>query len=226
MTKSRASKKQARKAKRARRSRGEVIPAMMNLGTRNFTTAILAYSSTIPLTEAGASVGAQYYWRLNSIYDPDYTGTGNVASGYGEMGFIWGRYRVLSCRVVLNISNTVGGNQLVGMSAGLNSTMTSTVRTWPVQPNTWCKLTRGTTGGPYGVAHFDKTFKLHEIAGITKKQYLIEDDYAGIFGSNPAINIFLATWLIGESGNTESSLIDIRLFYKVQFFGPLQSIAT
>jgi len=199
---------------------------MLNLGTRDYTTAVLAYSMTTPITEASAGSGVQYYYRLNSIYDPDFTSTGNVCTGYGEMGFIWGRYRVLGVRVVVNLVNTSGGTQLAGITAGMNSVMTSTVRTWPIQPNTHCKVTKGSTGGPYGAAHFDKTFQLHKLCGISKAQYKIEENYAGIFGSNPANNIFLATWIIGESGSVETALVDIRLFYKVQLYQPLQSLAT
>jgi len=178
------------------------------------------------ITEAAAGVGAYYVWRLNSIYDPDYTGTGNVASGYNEMSNLWGRYRVLRTRVVINFANSSGGAQLVGLSAGLNATIGATSRTWPVQPRTMCKISKGTVGGPYGCVHFDVTYDLAKVAGITKAQYKNENDYGGLFGSNPSANLFLWTWVIGESGNAESTLVDARIFYDVELYAPIQSVAT
>lgn len=199
-----------------------VIPHL-SFGPR-VTKETLAYADTRDLTEAAAGVGAYYIFRLNSIYDPDFTGVGNTAYGYSVMSNLWSKYRVLRTRVVIDFSNVTGGLQITGLSAGLNSTLAALPRAWPVQPRTVSRVIRGAGGGTTCVAHFDMTYDLAKVIGVTKQQYKNENDYAGIFGSNPNYSLFLIVWNAGKTAVAETSTMTARIFYETEFYGPIQSV--
>lgn len=58
----------------------------------------MRYVRTIVLSSvAGAS--AQYTFRWNSIWDPDYTGVGNSDIGYDMWGKMYGRYTVMAAKL-------------------------------------------------------------------------------------------------------------------------------
>ena len=52
----------------------------------------------------GAAV-ASYVFRGNSLYDPDYTGTGHQPRYYDQLTPIYGRYKVLSSAITVEMIN-------------------------------------------------------------------------------------------------------------------------
>lgn len=66
---------------------------------------ILPYSSNKTLTAGSASsFGSEYVFRLNSIYDPDYSGAGDYPNGYSAWSNFYADYRVH--RVVIDLAFT------------------------------------------------------------------------------------------------------------------------
>lgn len=62
------------------------------------TTRVLTYATTFSMDAAAGSY-AQYAFRLNSLYDPDLTGTGHQPFGFDEMMAYYQRYTVIGAKV-------------------------------------------------------------------------------------------------------------------------------
>jgi hypothetical protein len=184
----------------------------------------LAYVSGPVLTEAAAATGTYYTYRLNSIYDPDFTGVGTTAIGYSNFSTMYGLYRVRSVRVIARFCLTTTGVATVGLIAGLNSTYGSNLFLWEAQPNTVSKLIQGNVGGARSVAEFDVTYNLPRICGLTPSQYFNETDFTHLVGSNPVKSVYLSAFMRGNSGSAQTVTPVIRLIYEVEMSQPLQAL--
>lgn len=185
---------------------------------------VLAYHATGLLAEPVAAAGTVYAYRLNSIYDPDYTGVGGSACGYSAKALLYGRYKVMRARVCVRMMGSSGGNCVVGTLVGGNTTISSSPVLWAVEPNSRSKLMQGNTGTPHSYAEFNFTVDIPKVQGITRKQFEIDLDYQSVFGASPAQVCFLHIWLYGQSGAAQSVFYDVRIAYDTEFSQPLQSV--
>lgn len=184
----------------------------------------LAYEGTYGLVEAGAGQGAFQVMRLNSIYDPDFTGVGVTALGYTTWQNYYSKYRVIGARAIVRFVNVTGGGQIQGILWGTNSTITVNPTNWPAEPQSFSKLSTGATGSR-AVNVFDRTFDLWKVASVTREQYIVEESFAAAFGSNPANNLYLYAWMTGKlSSAAQTANIEVRIIYDVEFYGRLQSV--
>ncbi len=217
-----------RRPRRARRGRsGQTIPTTFVPGPP-VTRRYLTYESVLGLTEGAAGAGAFNSYRLNSIYDPDYTGTGTAALGYSTYAYLFGRYRVLGCRVILRFVDATAvpsGGQIVGVIFNANGTFTANPLNWPSQPYAHSKILQGTSGGANCVASFNLVPDLAKVAGVTKAQFKQDQDYSATFGSNPVTSLYAHVFLTGKlSSSAETARVEVRLIYDVEFSMPLATI--
>ncbi len=189
---------------------------------------ILTYETVFGLTEASAGAGAFTSFRLNSIYDPDYTGVGISALGYSTYALLYSRYRVIRCRIFLRAvasTGVAGGAQTVGFIPTANSTFTSNPLNWAAQPLAKSKVLMALNAGSRVMTTMDYQIPLHRVAGVTRQQYLIDQDYGATFGANPVSNLFLHVFLHGKLSSTaEVGRFELRLVYDVELSQPLASI--
>ncbi len=184
----------------------------------------LAFAQVRTLTEGGAGAGTYYQYRLNSIYDPDFSGAGSTAVGYTQMSNLFGSYRVTRTRIKLRFSSLSSGVQTVGFVAGLNTTFIASYEKIAAEPNTWARMLTNTSG-PNSMAELDCVLDLPKLCGITRRQYIDENDYSATFGNNPARNLYLSLYTYGSSASAQSVAVDVRLVFEVEFFQPLQYYA-
>lgn len=69
----------------------------------------LTYNATINYT-MGVGNYSNNQFRGNSIYDPDYTGTGTTVLGHAELSAIYQRYRVLGSRITVQLASKTSTN--------------------------------------------------------------------------------------------------------------------
>lgn len=74
-----------------------------------FTTSKYVYSKDFI---AGSGTPATATFSLNSVYDPDVTGTGTTAHGLDEAGALFQRYRVYKADVLVRLYNQTGTSSL------------------------------------------------------------------------------------------------------------------
>lgn len=220
-----AGKKQRRtnKGKKNRPGRKPPLPLYTTTGSVALKE-VLAYHQTGTLTEAAAGAGAFNTFRLNSIYDPDYTGVGSSAVGYSTRALFFGKYKVLRARISFRVWGSTGGNSLVGIMFGGNTTFAANPLLWAVEPNSYSKMLQGNTGAQHSVVTFDISKEMHQFLGITKRQFEIDLDYQSSFGSNPQLQAYATIWVFGQSAAAQTVVYDVRIAFYTEFSQPLQSI--
>jgi len=212
------------KPRRGRRGRARIPPSTLMIVPPAFKRTYCAYQSSNSVSEGAAGAGAIYQFRLNSLYDPDYTGVGTTAAGYTALSAMYGYFRVVSARVIVRAALTTNGMSIVGMVAGLNGTLTANILQLQIQPNANSKMLQGNTGGQHSVCTFDRTYNMPRICGLTKQQYLTEMDFAHLGGSNPARSVYLTVFMVGQSGVAQTVQFNTRIIYEVELSDPLQTV--
>lgn len=169
----------------------------------------MKYSQTFSLTAAIP----QYNFRLNSIFDPDFSGIGHQPYGHDTLQTVYNRYRVISCSY--NITAYSGGSVVRVACLPANDVMTPTSVSdvcenprskWIIQiPGGNTKMLKGKVYIP-------------SLMGRNKQQYLADDRFQAAFGTNPLeaaiLNVFGGD--IADAGAT--ILCTITMNYLVECF--------
>jgi len=170
----------------------------------------MKYAETVNTTGAGGF----YQFSLNSIFDPNLTGTGHQPYGHDTLATLYNRYRVISCsyRICGNRNNDT--LQLVALPANEPLTYSTSAE---YKENPRCRYITQAPGGE--VQWITGKIFIPSLVGRTKAQYMADDRYQAQFGVSPleaaVLNIasFNATDAI-----TGAIPINIELVYTVECF--------
>ncbi len=213
-----------------KRSQNQIARLRRNNGL-NFHSTIpnMIYSNTFPRemkvklvyfqtgyhTTSSGGVPYDYQFRLNSIFDPDYTSTGHQPLGYDQYAAFFNRYRVdsalvnasFSCDVQVQCTLLCNNSQasITAQSEGEESPLSSTKM---FTPGMSCNINR----------HFD----LPIVNGVTKTVYESDDRYQSLFSANPTevLNLHVLTTVVDNS--SKNVFRSVKITYYVTLFDPIQ----
>ncbi len=161
-------------------------------------------------------------WSLNSLFDPDVTGTGHQPMQYDQLTGIYRKYQVYGAKVQLEFSNpstdglfvgyALRARALVGINAltvGEATEHRNTVQT-PMQ-NTGTQLKR-----------FSFYVKIHELCGVPKLLYNAgEAQFAAAYNANPTEFAYLEVGTCSTTGSAISVNVRIRITYFAKMYNYL-----
>lgn len=196
----------------------------------------LPYRKTRVLTTGTGGASDYHTIRLNSLFDPDYTGAGQQPLFFDQVTSTSGLYRnylVYAADVEIVIRNTSTSDiqawfvaDQVDTGAGWTP---SSVFTYGERPTWHTKMVEApTSGGPLSVYHFKRRYHMAKIFGITKKKLYSEDDYSAAYNANPSRVAYLT---FGASDNPQSGIagltanVEVYVRYHAVFFGNANSPA-
>lgn len=167
----------------------------------------IAYGDKQTLTSSTINLTPTYAYRLNSIYDPDYTGLGAQPYWRDQLAAIYNRYRVLGAKITVTFANspvtdttTTQGPFLVGIqNSNTNTLNNSTSAGLLCSPNTVCKTLSKETG-PVSVS---MTYSPAQVFG---KAGQWSDDLAAGIGNNPARGYLATLFASNDGANTALSV--------------------
>lgn len=180
----------------------------------------LRYQTTVDTTTSASIYN--YQFRINSVFDPDYTSVGYQPLGFDQWASIYSRYTVYSCEAVVTaVSRTASGMLNVGVAANTDNTVLSFAGA--------ASMRRGKVGSTTGGARpivIRLNTKVHETFGVAPEAIDIDDFYSAATSTNAGktgyLNISCQT-----SGATDSLSLQMELRYKVKFWMPsLASVST
>jgi len=216
-------KKNANRAKRVKRSRA--TPGLVGFFPqptllKSKLRGTMSYNTAITLSTPAANSLAVNVFRLNSVYDPDFTGVGSSVAGYSQMAAMYGRYRVLGARFTVS---WVNNSQIAAFTAFLAANPVTTVGTSIAgvlqQRHIWFKGAGSVTGTPaLEKAGSATTAALY---GVPPAQVLAEDDFAGLVGGNPNNGTYLHVGVYSDAAIV-SVTIHVRIEYDVMWSLPLE----
>lgn len=205
-------KKNRRKVLVKRRVRRDVIPRPIKCfpNSMKFT---LRYCDNITIPNHNAGAGP-YVFRMNSIYDPDYTSVGHQPRFHDQIAAIYSKYCVIASKAYIELlssgsSAVAGGIGNPTVFAYLDDDATADSRSLEQHielgmPNSSYLMTTipGSSNNRIELSRakrsFAMTYGLRKFWGVDKKtqvifpagtgegdEYVEESRYAALFGTNP-----------------------------------------
>lgn len=179
---------------------------------------VLRYSDTLL---ASTAVSHTIQWRLNSLFDPDLTFAGHQPLGFDQLAALYGRYRVLRARLM--IQARLPAISSVQMLCLANDAGVPTLNAGIEQP--WSVFNLSTVGGPVarpmqtGSVLDSGWIGLNEIAGRTLSEYRADDRYQAAVSASPS-EIIDATFVIMPEDEATTSTLTGRylLMFDCEFF--------
>lgn len=186
-------------------------------------TTKLKYSDTFQISAISGNMD-DYQFRLNSIFDPDRTGTGHQQMGRDQLAALYNRYRVDKAMVVVEFNKT-SENAVAGIALLANNSDTSltnpfsAVTEQPWQKNATLSFS---TAGSQTKKVLRMMCDLAKITGVSHTKYKSDDEYSALVSGNPGeiINLHIICTDVLASTTTTVSL-SIKLVYYVEFFDPI-----
>jgi hypothetical protein len=177
---------------------------------------------TYPVIFASSSVTAGvWFWqfRLNSLFDPDFTGTGSQPTTFDQWMTLYGRYRVIATDVELNItecsvpSTPIGGVMAPGTDAAPTLTFSGIggMRSAVFGKKTVDNMMR-----------FRKTFLIKDVLGIDEQSLFGELNYSGT-SSTSAPSVAYLTIATQQPSSGGTILVDGFLRFAVRFEDPISN---
>lgn len=180
----------------------------------------LKYCEIITMTSQTGLLGTQQAYLMNSIYDPNSTGTGHQPYGHDTLATIYNKYRVLNCRVQIVFTTPGGASDMIcamapssNTSAGMTGLQLYQVQEWP---QSVCGILPS-SGERRCV--LQQTYDMSVQAGVAKAVYAAGDEYEATIGSSPSKAVFL-TFNVGcvDGTNSQTCKAHVLLEFDVVFF--------
>lgn len=158
-----------------------------------------------------------YIWRGNSVYDPNYTGTGHQPLYFDQYATIYQRYRVHAVKQILEISNY--GTQDMVVSTILHSTdVTPWTSLSPMLEQTGARSSKVipiANQYPTRIKYFVKS---RVALGVSKVEYN-DVSYASLVTTNPSREFYIHNNFTPSNGTADMGCNVIsRMVYYVEFF--------
>lgn len=177
----------------------------------------LVYVQEANLDPGVGTTSIQLY-RLNSLYDPDYSGLGHQPMGFDELMGIYYKYVITGCKyeVILTSTNTTATNTtIVGVTPTVVATTSNDVTRYAEMPGSKFAMLEG-RGGNVTRARFVGSLDIPAFFGRTKKELMADDTYMGDASNNPDQVLYLHVWAGGYSGQDAAA---IATFTRLTFTG-------
>lgn len=172
----------------------------------------MKYSETITTGLIG-----DYQFRLNSLFDPNLSGTGHQPYGFDTLSTLYNRYRVIACGWRVERAMLDNGAPLLVGAIPSNDTSIVWNSFSELRENPRSKYIIQNAGAPVKVLS-GKSY-LPSLMGRSKAQYMADDNYQAIVTTNPAENAIL--YLLTANTNdtpAPSQNLNVVLEFTVEFF--------
>lgn len=170
-----------------------------------------------------SSTPALYQFNLNSLYDPDRTGTGHQPIGYDQLSGLYDRYRVFACSWRIDVTGSATFWFTVLPFDGIN--LASNTNRTLIQEMPRAVTKTGDNNNRH--AMFKGHISLPRLRGQTSVEYKGDDLNSGLMGnvgtgSNPTDALTLN--LFGYSDNQASATVSfnfrVQLMYHCELYDP------
>jgi len=189
----------------------------------------LRYAESFGLTTgASGGCGAEQAFILNSLFDPNYTGTGHQPYGFDQISPLYASYLVHAVKVTLLVS-TIGGTAEIALvykyepNLGGVALLNQTIDRVTEAPMIGTAML-----GPSGVDRaraVQLNLKMHQVFGVTAAQYKDEmTTYGALTTATPTANALLRVSVASYSGSAGiSATVQFICDFDCEFFNPVQA---
>lgn len=161
--------------------------------------------------------GAERVFRLNSVYDPDFTGSGHQPYGFDQISPLYRRYMVNQAKFEILFSNpsadSVACSAMLQSSAGTQVLTGALIDEAAERPNVVTRFLNGT--GSQTVSISQPWFSLSSIEGVRPSMWQDQaDQYGATVGANPSLVPYLR---IANASGLAATGVTVELLVKVSY---------
>jgi len=184
---------------------------------------LMRYSEAVDLDSTVSGIST-YQYRMNNIYDPNYTGVGHQPISHDQWAALYKNYIVygFSAQVHFGVQHTAAsgnGTMTVGIVPNMTSAMPLTDQdTFLEYSNSKSKIL-GTIDGA-GCATFNTGYiNIADLAGM-KGVVTDASQWGAAFGANPSNEAFLTLFALNDDGVTGNVNARVLLNYYCWIYEP------
>lgn len=174
------------------------------------------------LSEAAPGAGFVWSYRMNSLFDPDFTGIGLQPLGFDQFSALYGRYAVVSASFEVSFSNTTSLPIRVGYFLSPQSTVPALSGSWNMQPF-GASVTMGALGSGKDVIVLRGNTSFYNELGVTKQQYRDEADFSATTSASPLRILYLHTFTHSLTGVSNATCV---AYVKIKFNAELSQLVS
>jgi hypothetical protein len=165
--------------------------------------------------------GVTQIYNLNSLFDPDRTGTGHQPYGYDQLAAMYNRYRVLRTKWKVVFATSSGDYfGLVIPSNGLLASAPTTLA--PFITASECPLSKSIIQSSTSKSEMiSGTARLNELNGVTRTEYLADDRFESQVSASPAELMVLYLAFYNPNVGTTIINFNITLEYEADLHDPI-----
>lgn len=163
-----------------------------------------------------------YQFRLNSLFDPNLTGTGHQPKGFDQLAALYNRYRVYAAKYRLTFAQTSNAIPLYCGAAPTN-TLTGFTDITDHAETAFAKYIVSVNSNPLPIGQFTGKVDLAELNGKTRVAYASDDTTQALVSTNPAeqLNLHVMVQSLDNSTNVAMQVI-VQIWYDCEFSDPAQ----
>lgn len=206
--------------------RGAVPTGDLHLSLRGYnqqqvpdcTLIKMTYSDYRTLTAAVNQ--ANYVYKFNSCFDPDFTGVGGQPDGFDQWKTLYQQYRVMACHLHLEACSLAGA-ALVTAVPTPSSTVSSSA-----EENVGLRRAKGKLTAVSGAkAVINMMMRPSDVFGVPDSSVLTNDNYASSITGSPSSAAYVRIEA-ETSGASDALVIFVVLTMYVRFEKPFDTIDT
>jgi hypothetical protein len=172
----------------------------------------------VPTTTA-QKFGTSQVFRLNSLYDPDFSGSGDYPYQFPTLQLLYGSYLVTAVNIELTFSAPTSAMWVAALIGSFKSTVDIAANTTTFASSCagcWMSAINGTGEATITVK---KRFTIAEIEGLSQQQLKDNPNYQSLVSTNPASTPWLRIGCAqAGTASTQSVQCVARLIFEAQLF--------
>lgn len=177
----------------------------------------LKYFEVISLSSLVVGASQSQVYRLNSVFDPNFTGTGHQPNGFDQWAAIYGKYRVHGGTWRVELSNQ-DIQYVIGLAAveRANDNSLDGLVDMVQEPRSHFTIA-GPRGSPK--ATMSSSYRCDRILGVTRQEFA-DQDYAATVTANPSNLVWLVLYATVQGSETLAAdqALYVTIEYDVEFF--------
>ncbi len=161
---------------------------------------------------------ATYVFRLNSVHDPDFTGTGHQPTGYDQWSSFYQNWRVLRASFHLKLGRDEDSAVPAVINVGVGPAPATTAPTYLAMLLEDPRATWGQISNTGPGIDIRGAYDIRTLFGLSRAQFA-DVAYQSAVGSNPTNTYYLIIFVeLPNGANTVDVSGGILLEYEVEFF--------
>jgi len=166
----------------------------------------------INLNPGVAGIAAQYFFRCNSLNDPNATGGGHRVIGFDQIMAMYNHYTVIGSKIKVTFANTDGTHQaLVGISLTDDQIASTNLVNLVENGNSTYRLLAPSQGDPKSIGILTKGFSANKYFG---KKVMQGTEFSALRESNPAEMAYFMLW---AAPITQDDIVNIKILVQIEY---------